>query len=109
MASGKHLQDYHEGNSLLHAYPCHELCPFRNRVLPITTGPPHLQIWAVFIPALFCAVSASVSPLHSVEGELLWRGGRNIGLGPGRPNFECRIYHLLTIDILEKSFNFSDI
>lgn len=63
--------------SLLSVLPCGIRC------FPITTGPPHLQVWHVFISTSFCAVRALLSFFHSVEGELLWHGGRNIELEAG--------------------------
>lgn len=109
MVLGKYLQDYYEGNSLFYVYFCYEFCFFRNRVFFIIIGLFYFQIWVVFIFVLFCVVSVLVSFFYFVEGELLWRGGRNIGFGFGRLNFECRIYYLLIIDILEKLFNFFNI
>lgn len=70
-------------HGLLYALLTVRLAP-QDQVLPRNHWrPPYLQGWPVFISTSFCAVSALVSPLHSVEGELLWHGGRDIELEAG--------------------------
>lgn len=76
---GKHLQDYHEVNTVC-SMPVFTTTPaLWYQVLPCNHWPHHtFKSGLFFIPTSFCAASALVSFLRSVERELLWRGGRDI-------------------------------